>query len=145
MKTHLHLFSIIFSLFFSLNTQAQTVPTWVPMKLAVAGGNSVSGVQASYTLDKCTTQDVVILKFANTNSYPVTIEWFDALFTTDLKWIKKEDVANKKTLDIPANSEIVGKCGTTENKNCVVVLNKLLPKVENLKQYNALHFTVLNK
>ncbi|MBC7411581.1 MAG: hypothetical protein H7331_03905 [Bacteroidia bacterium] len=115
------------------------------MKLAVTGNNTINGVQGSYTLDKCVRQDVIIMKFTNTNPYPVTVEWFDAIFTTDLKWVKEEKIENKKTLTIPANTEIIGKCDVIENKNCVIVLNKFLPKIENFKQYTALYLTVSNK
>lgn len=132
-------------LLFSVKIVAQTAPIWIPMKLAVTGNNTINGVQGSYTLDKCVRQDVIIMKFTNTNPYPVTVEWFDAIFTTDLKWVKEEKIENKKTLTIPANTEIIGKCDVIENKNCVIVLNKFLPKIENFKQYTALYLTVSNK
>ncbi|MEQ1733006.1 MAG: hypothetical protein ABL940_05000, partial [Bacteroidia bacterium] len=141
MKTHIHLFSILFTLLFYFNTQAQTVPMWEPIGLTVTGNNQIEGIEAWYSLSKCKGQAMVYLKFVNTTNSSATIEWFDGIFTTELKWVKKEKAEDKKTLIIPANSEVKADCtNATQIKNCTIFLNKILTPTQNVKRYGALNF-----
>lgn len=125
-----------------LNVSAQTKPQEFPIGLTVSGSNKAAGVEASYTLGKCGINDVVYVIFNNTNTYPVTITWHDGVFTTNLKWIKKEDAT--KTITIPANTIIKGDC--SQGNVSTVALSTFGIKPKQLKRYGALNFTVtINK
>ncbi len=138
MKTFTLILSFV--LLTSYSTSAQTTPQEFPIGLTVSGSNKAQGVEASYSLGKCGVNDVVFIIFNNTNVYPITIDWYDGVFTTDLKWIKKEDALDKKTIQVPANSSVRGNC--TNNNLTTVALKTFGVTLKQLKRYGALNFTI---
>ena len=83
---------------------AQNTSTWQPIFLQVTGGNTMDGIEASFQLNKCNGLDVVYIKFFNHNDYPVKIEWTDAVFTKELKWVNNSKGVDRKSLTLPAGT-----------------------------------------
>lgn len=131
-------------LFGEANAQTDTSSAWQPMHLNVSGSNIVNGVEASFQLNKCNGEDVVFVKFINRNTHAVEIEWYDAVFTQEKKWIKKENAADKKSLSIPANSEVVGDCAG-KNELMVVKMKSFDISPTMLQFYSASQFSISSK
>src|ERR1035437_4724363 len=70
------------------------VQGWVPISLTFAGQNLQDGVEAFCQLSKCNGEDVVLIKLSNHNTDAITVEWADAVFTKELKWVSKKNITN---------------------------------------------------
>jgi len=57
-------------LFFGV-LRSQTGKQWTPVLISMDGTNGFAGVEATYSLDKCGSNDIVLLRLKNTNSYSV--------------------------------------------------------------------------
>ena len=112
------------------------------MFLQVSGSNVMDGVEASFQIGTCNNENVVYLKFVNKNSYPVKLEWFDAVFTQELKWVNKEGDANKRLLVLPAKSELVGSCVKAPAPELMVKLNDFITDKKNFKRYVSSQLTI---
>ena len=102
----------------------------------------MDGVEASFQLNKCGTEDVVYIKFNNRNAYDVKLEWYNAVFTTDLKWITKNGEGNKKSLILPSNKEFVANCGDEKYAVLVVKLSDFVGSKESFKRFHTSELTV---
>lgn len=140
MKTHLHLFSIFFILFFHVKTQAQTNQKWLPMptQITFSGGDFYEGLESYYSKSNCNNEDVVFLKFKNNTNYPITIEWFDGFLTEDLKWVTNANTIKKKLITIAPQTEIKGNCGKTNN-DCIISIKSILQPVRKYKKYGLIN------
>ena len=112
------------------------------MYLLVTGSNNMDGVEASFQPASCNNENIVYLKFNNHNEYPVKLEWFDAVFTQELKWINKDGEENKRTLVVPAKTEVVGSCVNNSKPELVVVLNDFIADKKNFKRYVSSHLII---
>jgi hypothetical protein len=103
---------LLCALIFSFHNKAlaQASSDWAFIGLTVSGINISEGVEAFYQASTCNGKDVIYLKFINHNKYAVKLEWADAVFTQDLKWFYRDNTADKKSITIPANSEVKGEC-----------------------------------
>lgn len=119
--------------------------TWVPIHLTVAGYNTLAGVEASFQQNTCNGQDVVYIKFTNTNNYPVELTWYNAVFTQDLKWISKEDPADKKTIALSANQNLQGDCADVNTAVLIVNLSEFIPAISQFKRYGTVALNVQQK
>lgn len=144
MKKNFYFLISLFALIFSSlhNVDAQTNPDWKLLLLDVAGRTMVNGVEVYAQGGTCKDNEVVYVKFVNHNSYPVIVKWFDAVLTQDQKWIKKENQADKKSIIIDANKEIVGECLTNNYIECIIKLKDFIDKPTNFKEYAVYHFEV---
>ncbi len=119
--------------------------TWEPVKLDVAGHNTVNNVEATFQKGTCNNEEVIFVKFINRNKYPVTIKWYDAILTKSNSWVKKDDVNPKKVLTIAASQEVKGQCSVTESADCVIKLGDYLDKLADYNLYAIYRFEVLEK
>ncbi|MBI4931626.1 MAG: hypothetical protein HY841_12725 [Bacteroidetes bacterium] len=107
---------ILFSLFLFIascifaQTNSAGVASWNPIGLDVAGHNTIKGIEAFYQLNNCKGENVVFVQLINHNNYAVTVEWYPAVFTKELKWIKKENPSDKISVTLNANAELAGDC-----------------------------------
>mgnify|MGYP001613902501 CR=1 FL=1 len=108
MKTSNYFFVIIFSTilwFVPFMLKSQSISTaiskdnWRPIKIQSDGKNSMNGVDFYRKPSECNSERVVIIKAINTNSFPVRINW-------------KENNEIKKSIVIPASSEMEGNCNS---------------------------------
>lgn len=112
---------------------------WNPIGLDVVGHNTKNGVEAWWQLGTCSGDDAVFVKLINNNNYTVNIEWFPAVFTNNLQWIKKETPADKKSIDVNPNSTAAGDC----TSQTMMVLLKDFPVVLNdFIKFGAVNFSV---
>ena len=105
------LISLVFAIFFLPHqANAQSKQEWQPIYLNIVGDNKMNGVEASYQVSTCNGEEMIYIKFVNSNNYPVKIEWFDAVFTQASTWINKEKDSDKKSLTLAAKAEAKGEC-----------------------------------
>jgi hypothetical protein len=133
----LFLFSV-----FSFRAYAQVNSDWKILLLDVAGHTIVKGVEVYSQTNTCNDDNVVYLKVVNHNPYSVTVKWIDAVRTQEQKWIKKENDADKKSITLEANKEMIGDC-LGSYKECIIKLKDFVDKPNNFKDYAVYHFQVL--
>ncbi len=122
---------------------SQNKDNWEPVYLLVTGANTMDGVEACFKLAKCNNEDVVYIKFNNHNEYSVKLEWFDAVFTQELRWINKDGEGNKKTLIIPSKMEARGGC-ESNNTELVVKLKDFIVDKNNFKRFHTSQLTIVS-
>lgn len=140
-KRYFPAFLVLF-LFLCPLVNAQNKNGWEPMYLQVSGSNNMDGVEASFQASSCNNENVVYLKFVNKNDYAVKLEWFDAVFTQELKWVNKEGEANKRTLVLPAKGQMTGSCVKTPAPELIVKLNDFVSDRKNFKRYVSSQLTI---
>ena len=133
-------------LFFFFKNFSQTTPSsgqagWNPIGLDAGGLNTKDGVDASYQISTCKGEDVVFVKLVNHNTYTITVEWYPAIFTQDHKWIKKETLADKKSITLNPNGQLEGDCSGTKPE-MIIRLADFSIKKNNFFRYGALSFMV---
>jgi hypothetical protein len=133
-------FALLFSFFESFS---QTNSNWNPIGLNVAGYNMMNGVEASYQLNTCSGEDVVFVKLVNHNAFTVTVEWYPAVFTQDHQWIKKETLADKKSVTLNPNDQLEGDCSGTKPEMIILLADFSTPAI-NFFRYGAMNFSVAN-
>lgn len=116
---------------------------WQPIYLLVTGGNTMNGVEASFTSETCSGEEIIHIKFNNHNQYPVKLEWFDAVFTQELKWINKDQPADKKSITLPAHIERKGACLINEYPVLSIKVNDFVSDKNDFKRYSASHLVVI--
>jgi hypothetical protein len=132
-------------IFFSFTTVfAQTNSSWTPIGLSVNGKNIQNNVEAFYKLDKCNNEDVIFIKFINYNANSVTINWEDAIFTQNRKWINNVNMDGKKSLKIEANEVAVGECLSSIYPQLVIKVNDFIENIEDFKLFITNSFQVTN-
>ena len=117
---------------------------WSPIGLDVAGHNKVNGIEASYQLNNCNGEDVVFVQLINHNKYAVTVEWYPAVFTKESKWIRKENLSDKKSIALNPNAELAGDCSGT-NQMMMIHLKDFSITADNFFRYGTSNFSVLTK
>ncbi len=136
----------------SQRLSAQINSDWQFIGLTIAGDNKQDGVEAFYQINKCNGKDVIYIKYINHNEYPVKLEWFDAVFTQELKWVRKERMGDRKTIIIPAKVEVKGECPISSgevlktkqlNPELFVEAKDFLTNIENFKRYSASDLTII--
>jgi len=143
MKKKLQFLSFLVILLVSpgLRMDAQTTD-WQPIYLTAGGGNLIDGLEASFKSTSCNESDVIYIKFINHNAYPVKLEWFDAVFTQELIWIKKDQVSDKRLLTIPANSKLEGNCSNNTHSELSVNVKNFVSDKKSFKRYSTNNLTV---
>lgn len=139
MKKKLPLLILLFVLIFcsSSRMNAQSDADWQPIYLQVTGHNMMDGVEASFQVRTCNGEDLIYIKYINHNDYAVKLEWFDAVFTQALKWINKEQAADKKTIQLAAKEEAMGKCSNNLYAELIVKVKDFTADKKDFKRYSA--------
>ncbi|MDO9185786.1 MAG: hypothetical protein Q7W13_07225 [Bacteroidia bacterium] len=138
------LFLLAIFLTTSDRANAQNNSDWQPIYLLVTGGNTMDGVEASFQVNTCNGADVIYIKFINHNAKPVKIEWFDAVFSQDLKWNSKEQPGDKKSLVLSANTEVKGECGKNLYPELSVKVKDFVADKKDFKRYSASQFRLVS-
>src|SRR3990170_5022277 len=60
---------------------------WKGAYLTIAGTNIIDGVEVFTKLDKCESEDFVMIKFINHNGSDVIVEWVGGIYTKDRQWL----------------------------------------------------------
>ena len=136
-KKPLFFVSLVTLFLISVPLFAQDNNAWQPMYLQVSGANVMNGVEADFQLNKCGGEDVVYIKYINTNGYDVKLQWYNAVFTTDLKWVTKNGEENKKSLVLSSRNELKGTCVDNRQAVLVVKLSDFIANKENFKRFNT--------
>jgi len=88
--------------------KSQTSINWQPAAISIDGTNGFKGVDVYYHLTTCNSNDVVLLKLINHNTYDVNAQWKPVLVgNNDKELFGKSQLVSIKIL---ANSEVVGEC-----------------------------------
>lgn len=128
-------------LFFSVSSVfAQSNSEWKPIGLTVSGKNIQNGIEAFYQLYVCNNENVIFIKFINHNNYDVTVEWKDAVFTKELKWVSNENII--KSLIIKADEVIFGDCSGKSQKELIVKVNDFIMNIDDFNQFKTTSFQV---
>ena len=140
---------VLFSCFCLLgqNQQVQdATQIWIGAYLNAAGANQIDGVELSTQLSKCGNTEVVLLKFTNHNSYPVQIEWADAIYTTGRKWKHDETQAKEKIITVKGGEEKKGNCELIKDggRQLVVEVGSLNNNADEFSKYTPSYFVVTN-
>lgn len=120
----------------NVRVSAQT-NDWQPIYLLVSGANTMEGVEASFQLNTCNGEDVIYVKFINHNEYAVKLEWFDGVFSQELKWVNKEQAGDKKTITVPAKAEAKGTCLNNSNLELVIKVKDFVANKKDVKRYST--------
>jgi hypothetical protein len=142
-KKYFFICFISFALLANKEIKAQVNSGWQPIYLLVTGENKKDGIEAFFKLDVCNEEDVIYVKFINHTAKPLKLEWYDAMFTQELKWINEEKIANKKTIQIPANTELMGECSNNLYPQLSVSVKKYISDKKNFKRYSASQLKVI--
>jgi hypothetical protein len=127
---------LILTVTFNLPMDAQNAD-WQPIYLTAGGGNLMDGLEASFKSTSCNESNVIYIKFINHNAYPVKLEWFDAVFTQELIWIKKDEVNDKRSLTVPANSKLEGNCSNNTYPELSVKVQNFVSDPKAFKRYST--------
>jgi hypothetical protein len=125
----------------NLRMDAQTAD-WQKIYLTAGGGNLMDGLEASFKSTSCNESNVIYVQFINHNAYPVKLEWFDAVFTQELIWIKKDEVNDKRSLTVPANSKLEGNCSNNFHPELSVNVKNFVSDKKSFKRYSTNNLTV---
>lgn len=144
MRGKLLLVILSFSLLFSSQIlTAHNEEKWQAIYLTPGGGNQMDGIEAFFKTATCNGETVVYVKFINHNDYSVQLEWFDAVFTQELKWINKDEEVNKKTLKIAPKSQAEGNCMAGGKPELIIYLKSFVAGQNDFKRYSAFQLNVL--
>ncbi|MES2139200.1 MAG: hypothetical protein V4511_05800 [Bacteroidota bacterium] len=120
----------------TIRMNAQT-KEWQPIYLLVTGANTMEGVEASFQLNTCNAEDVIYVKFINHNEYAVKLEWFDGVFSQELKWVNKEQAGDKKSITLAAKAEAKGTCLSNSQPELIVKVKDFVASKKDVKRYSS--------
>ncbi len=142
-KNYFFIFLFALTLAIPNRMHAQVNSDWQPIFLLVTGGNIMNGVEAFFQLNTCNGEDIIYVKFFNHNNKPVKLEWSDAVFTQELKWINRDKPGDKKSLIIPQNTEFKGECGNSLYPELLIKVKDFVADKKDFKRYSASRLTVI--
>ena len=140
-------FTFYFVLFFSVSCLfAQSNQEWKSIGLTASGKNVQNGVEAFYQLNKCNNENVVFIKFINHNNFGIALDWNDAVFTKDFRWVVNANVQTLKHLTLAGNISVSGDCSGINQSELVVKVNDFISNIEdfNLFGINSLKVSSIN-
>ncbi len=111
--------TLLFLLFMVSNEQANGQVSWKLKK-------SENGVSCFTALTTCNNSQVVLLRFTNSNDYPVKVQW-NEFFSTVQEPEFKGNFRGKKTLMIAPGTSGAESCGDVSKKNFFLSVNEVIP------------------
>lgn len=133
-------FSILFLSIYSIF--AQSTQEWKPIGLTASGKNTYNGVEAFYQLNKCNTETVVFIKFINHNTFEVVVEWQDAVFTKNLKWVNGKNEGIMKKIAIEGDGVVTGDCIDINQMDLVVNVNDFIGNIDDFNLFGVNSFKI---
>ncbi len=125
---------------------AQTNSDWTPIGLTANGRNIQNGVEAYYQLSQCGDMNVVFLKFVNTNSYNIIVDWNDAVFTQQHTWAVNQKGDRRKTLVIGKHKTIFGDCQNAGvQKDLIINVRDFIGDIDQFSSFKLASFNVSSK
>lgn len=140
---YLFIYIFIFAFFILQKANSQNNTSWQPIYLLVTGGNVMDGVEASFQVNKCNGKDIVNIKFINHTSSQLSLEWFDAVFTKELKWINKDKKEDKKYISLSPNAEIVGNCLNGKYPELTINMKDFMEDKNNFNRYSSSQLKII--
>lgn len=137
MKSLLLLFFTASTFLYTTNTKAQSTD-WTPIFLTVSGNHIVKGLEGYFQKGVCNGEDVVFVKFVNTNPYPVALTWYNGIFTHEIKWYY--DANDTQSLTVPAATTSEGTCGG--EALLVIKLTDYITDPSQFKRYCSVELTI---
>jgi len=137
MKKLLLLFLTFTTLLSNTDTKAQSTD-WTPIFLTPSGNHIVKGLEGYFQKGTCNSEDVVFVKFVNTNPYPVALTWYNGIFTQEVKWYY--NAADTKSLTVPAATTAEGTCGG--EALLVIKLTDFISDANQFKRYCSVELTI---
>jgi hypothetical protein len=137
MKKLLLLFFTISPFCYNPDTNAQTAD-WTPIFLTVSGNHIVKGLEGYFQKGICNNEDVVFVKFVNTNPYSVALTWYNAVFTHEIKWYYNAN--DTKSLTVPAATTSEGTCGG--EALLIIKLSDFISDPNQFKRYCSVELTI---
>jgi len=140
---YLFIYIFIFAFFILQKANSQNNTSWQPIYLLVTGGNVMDGVEASFQVNKCNGKDIVYIKFINHTSSQLSLEWFDAIFTKELKWINKDKKEDKKSILLSPNAEIIGDCLNGKYPELTINMKDFIEDKNNFNRYSSSQLKII--
>jgi hypothetical protein len=137
MKKSLFLSIVLLYLAFAQTGFSQS-PDWTPIFLTASGHHVKYGVEAYYQRATCGTDEVIFIKFVNTNNHPVKLEWYNAVFTHDITWVHNNN--QLFSLTVPASSGNTGEC--SGEAVLMVQLSDFIADAAKFKRFSTSQLTV---
>jgi hypothetical protein len=132
-----NLLYLTFSLFLFSGIKAQTTGNWNGILLSTDGTNGLNGVKAFYKVTTCNNNEVIELKFINTNNYTVKAGWKDIIVTKANNNLSGND--RQDSLTLAPHAEIAGDC-SGNNAELTVKLSDFGTDVYDFKTFLASGF-----
>jgi len=137
MKKLLLLFLTVTTLLYSPESKAQSTD-WTPIFLTVSGNHIVKGLEGYFQKGTCNGEDVVFVKFVNTNTYPIALTWYNGIFTHEIKWYC--DANDTQLMTVPAATTTEGTCGG--EALLVIKLTDFITDPNQFKRYCSVELTI---
>jgi hypothetical protein len=137
MYTQIRCFTLLTLLvgFSFFKVEAQKNSDWQPIFLLVTGANVMDGVEASFKLGTCNNEDVVFVKFINHNDYAVKLEWSDAIFNQELKWLYRTEINKRESITLAPKMEAQGEAINKKHPELIIKLKDFIVDKKNFKRY----------
>lgn len=132
-----NLLYLAFSFFLFSGIKAQTNENWQGILLSTDGTNALNGVKAYYKVAACNNNEVIMLKFVNTNSYTVKAGWKDMIITKNNNKLTGNNTQDSLTL--APHAEIAGDC-SGNNTELTVKLSDFGTDIYDFKTFLATGF-----
>lgn len=121
------IYLVLISIFFHVNTvSGQTTSKnivkadesdWKKAMVNTAGTNTMRGIEVFFKRTTCSGTEQVLVKFVNTSSNEILIEWADGIYTSDNEIVRNERNDKPRELILGANEQIEGSCASGTEKS----------------------------
>lgn len=101
---------ILFLTFMMIALAGSAQVNWQPMYLTTSGHHVIDGVEGWFGTGDCNGSTRIFIRFVNTNSTGVDLQWYDGVFTQSRTWIYHADPADHKTLHLGPATDLAGQC-----------------------------------
>jgi hypothetical protein len=103
---------------------------------------SENGISCYTAITTCSNSQVILLRFTNSNDYPVTVQW-NEFFSTSQEPTFKENFRGKKKLLIPPGTTGAESCGDVSKKNFFLPVTEVIPTyAANVRDVEIREFSV---
>lgn len=131
----------------TINTDTESIVSsnWKQAGINTIDNNTIEGVNVFFKNVECRSQNLVLLKFVNTNDVDVLIEWKHGIIISDREYIHDEHYNLVRQLNLTAKSEIEGDCRSTLTRSLLFKLDQYLDDPELPFRYYPTYIQVTKK